>query len=131
MNRRDYRKDYYLKNKKRKNDLQNKWRKDNPEKKRVSDKSYAVRHNYETYSKNAAARGYPFLLTREQFNSIVRGVCSYCGEGCERIGIDRVDNDIGYTPSNSIPCCKRCNWMKHDMSREEFLDRCRKIINNI
>jgi hypothetical protein len=27
-------------------------------------------------------------------------------------GIDRVDNSKGYTPENTVPCCKICNKIK-------------------
>jgi len=36
-------------------------------------------------------------------------------------GIDRVDNTRGYTKDNIVPCCKRCNVAKNNMSLQEFL----------
>lgn len=29
-------------------------------------------------------------------------------------GIDRLDNTKGYTPENSVACCKHCNSLKGD-----------------
>jgi hypothetical protein len=41
-------------------------------------------------------------------------------------GVDRVDNTLGYTPDNVVPCCKYCNRAKLDYSPQEWhawLDR--------
>lgn len=35
-------------------------------------------------------------------------------------GVDRVDNALGYTPDNCVPCCSRCNYAKRAMPRGEF-----------
>jgi len=42
-------------------------------------------------------------------------------------GIDRKDNNLGYTPENSLPCCTLCNMMKRTYSYDNFY----KIINVI
>lgn len=46
-------------------------------------------------------------------------------------GIDRMDNDTGYTEANCIPCCGRCNWMKSTYSGEDFINHIRKIVRNL
>lgn len=43
--------------------------------------------------------------------------CAY-GDHPANGGIDRVDNSIGYTPDNCVPCCWWCNSVK----REHTLD---------
>lgn len=35
-------------------------------------------------------------------------------------GIDRMDNNIGYTKDNAVPCCKTCNQAKHTMTVNAF-----------
>ncbi len=35
-------------------------------------------------------------------------------------GIDRLDNALGYTLDNCVPCCKRCNQAKNNMGLKEF-----------
>jgi 5-methylcytosine-specific restriction endonuclease McrA len=45
-------------------------------------------------------------------------------------GIDRIDSSIGYSLENCVPCCARCNWMKSDLSQEEFLQRVKYIYTN-
>lgn len=94
------------------------------------------------YKSDAKRRNRQFDLTFEQFKTITSRPCSYCGyEGnlfsdlhASRIaqpfqcnGIDRVDNSIGYILENVVSCCKMCNFMKHKLTREEFLKQVRKI----
>jgi hypothetical protein len=74
--------------------------------------------------------------------------CFYCGQpprngaGREKTrsrfaepfiygGIDRQDNQIGYTPENSVPCCQRCNEWKRTMNVTEFQDHAKKIVNHL
>ena len=35
-------------------------------------------------------------------------------------GVDRVDNQKGYTVNIIVPCCKRCNVANSDLTLEEF-----------
>ena len=46
-------------------------------------------------------------------------------------GVDRVNNDLGYTIENSVTCCSLCNYMKRGMSLSDFIIHINKIkINN-
>ena len=45
-------------------------------------------------------------------------------------GIDRIDNNSGYTVKNCVPCCFECNKMKMDISLNEFMDRIYRIYKN-
>ena len=50
-------------------------------------------------------------------------MCSNCGSGdFVYNGLDRVDNEKGYTIDNVVPCCKHCNYAKRNRSVEEFID---------
>ncbi|MBT1509428.1 hypothetical protein KIP88_02840 [Bradyrhizobium sp. SRL28] len=82
---------------------------------------------------NAEARGYKSTLTRDQFAAICSQNCTYCGQPPSmvsrskrsngdflRSGIDRKDNSKGYTPENSVPCCKECNIVKSDLTMEAW-----------
>jgi len=85
------------------------------------------------YMCNAARRGNEWLLSLEQFQAIIEQDCYYCGAppaqigGHVRNGIDRVDNGEGYTISNVVPCCSRCNQMKSDLDVVQFLEQCCRI----
>lgn len=43
------------------------------------------------------------------------------------MGVDRINNDKGYTIDNVVTCCGDCNYMKRAMSVEAFLCRVKKI----
>jgi hypothetical protein len=85
---------------------------------------------YKQYLSRAKRRHLDFALTCEEFVSAVSRNCDYCGRSpqqCSGMGIDRIDNSVGYTFCNSAPCCAPCNFMKKSMSLEEFLDHLRII----
>ena len=45
-------------------------------------------------------------------------------------GLDRINNNKGYDLDNVVPCCKKCNWMRHAQTTDEFFERIAKIIYN-
>lgn len=88
-----------------------------------------VQYRYEySYKRNAPKRGLAFELTFEQFKVMFEGNCHYCGDHSCR-GIDRVDNAIGYTVSNSVGCCATCNKMKWILPKDTFIAQVKKIAN--
>ncbi len=42
-------------------------------------------------------------------------------------GIDRMDSMIGYSQTNSVSCCKKCNFMKGSLDANTFINRCKHI----
>lgn len=96
------------------------------------------------YKQSAKKRGLEFSLSRDFFSVLISGNCHYCGVPPNRLkysdnsvdtplrynGIDRVDNGIGYTPDNSISCCKECNFLKKDSSYIDFITRVFSIVTN-
>ena len=104
----------------------------------------AINRMYDRYKINAEKRDHDFLLTKEDLKNLIFNKCYYCNQdpyskqslkqsnGNPLInGIDRIDNNIGYTEENCIPCCKKCNFAKHKMSKEEFLDLIKLIYDNL
>lgn len=75
------------------------------------------------------------------FRKITSSDCKYCGAKPNKLararkgtkipyiynGIDRVDNQYGYTPENCVPCCETCNHMKCKMDVSNFLEHTRRI----
>ena len=57
---------------------------------------------------------------------ITKDPCFYCDDDAE-LGIDRIDNNIGYVLDNYCSCCISCNVAKGEMTQEEFLKLMRKI----
>jgi hypothetical protein len=92
------------------------------------------RHSHEKGQlRRKHAQDRPFELTAEDIERLIFSDCHYCGvppSNARRLkgyreyawnGIDRVDNAKGYTPENTVACCKTCNYAKNKMSVDEFL----------
>ena len=90
------------------------------------------------YKNSAEKRGYSFELTKKDFNHLIFQNCHYCqseplGATTYRTGVfkynglDRKDNTQGYSLSNCVPCCKRCNRVKQAMDSEDFIELASKI----
>lgn len=86
------------------------------------------------YRGSARNRGLSWGLTRDDFKRLTSLDCHYCGTAPALIhrvsptsgeyvynGLDRVDNTIGYTPANVVPCCQMCNFAKRDIPYDDFL----------
>lgn len=54
-------------------------------------------------------------LTKEFIEDQISKGCFYCGEAEIRMTLDRIDNDIGHTQGNVVPCCIRCNYVRGAM----------------
>jgi hypothetical protein len=96
----------------------------------------AARQVLRTY-KRGAEKHTPLLsfdLTEEQFIALAQQSCYYCGTEPTQVmrgqdyhgtftynGIDRLNNDVGYTVENCVPCCKWCNYAKRERTLNEFL----------
>lgn len=88
------------------------------------------RVDYKKYRRGAAERELEFVLTKEEFKSIIAPPCFYCGKrngDGHQNGIDRKDNSVGYTVENCVSCCRPCNFMKRNRTVQEFIDQCQKI----
>jgi len=97
----------------------------------------AFRQAFSNYKKNAAVRGLRFELSADEFRTLAKQECRYCGAqpsnthkptrpraGAECFvynGIDRLDNNDGYVTANVVPCCSMCNAAKSKLSVSEFL----------
>jgi len=52
---------------------------------------------------------------------IIESPCVYCNS-TERIEVDRMDSEQGYTRLNTVPACRRCNTIKNNVvSYEEMM----------
>lgn len=80
-----------------------------------------------SYKRAAKARSIDWLLTDDEFGSFWQQPCSYCGAEIETIGIDRLNNTIGYELKNCVSCCTVCNYMKRDINYENFIEKIMQI----
>jgi len=51
-------------------------------------------------------------LKSEDILNILRTPCTYCG--FPSTGFDRINNSLGHTKENVVPCCKECNVARMD-----------------
>lgn len=87
---------------------------------------YPGRRQFKQYKGSANAKLLGFHLNEELFCSLLRQPCAFCGKP-EANGIDRYDNDQGYTIENSVPCCWPCNEFKKSRHGDEYLLMCTTI----
>lgn len=97
--------------------------------KRIHREENIVDYKYREYVRDAKRRNNIFELTKEQFVKIIQSPCVYCGDD-KLNGVDRVDNNKGYTVGNSVSCCGVCNRMKLDHTTNEFIKQCIQIIKH-
>ena len=105
---------------------------------RKSGRTPAHKYIWFNYKGSAKRRNREFNLTLEQFAHLIDKPCDYCGRAPSQTmspsqmrhssyatfrynGLDRIDSTKGYTEENVVPCCKTCNELKSDKTREEFL----------
>lgn len=104
---------------------------------------------YSHLKRRNKSKGFVETLTFDDFCLLSKSPCKYCGieyskEIEDRLneskkgkrlsdhiltcnGIDRVDSSMGYTKSNSVPCCKYCNFAKHTISEYDFYKWVRRV----
>ncbi|NBO23189.1 hypothetical protein EBU94_07630 [bacterium] len=82
------------------------------------------------------------VITYELFKEHIFKDCYYCSTPPSNTakqnyrsltynGIDRVDNSKGYQDDNIVPCCGECNWIKNRLNKDQFLNKVKKIFNNL
>lgn len=102
----------------------------------------SFRNLYQKYGCGAKSRNIKFDLSEDDFRKFTKQNCFYCNKTPSQIGrykdcnggyiyngIDRVNNDLGYTMENSVTCCKYCNYMKRELTVEQFFNHIENILN--
>lgn len=104
----------------------------------------AINVIYKNYRTGANRRNYDFLLTKDEFKTLIEDKCYYCGIEHSMIcdtrrkiysndymynGIDRIDNNIGYIITNCVTCCKICNNAKNTLTKSEFINWISRVYN--
>lgn len=98
---------------------------------RTNNHRHTLNGQYHEYKKSAKRRNLTFNLIESDCLQYFNTLCYYCNNPIKGIGIDRVDNEIGYELSNLVPCCYRCNIMKHTSNQEDFINQIKLILNNL
>ena len=86
--------------------------------------------SYSSYKKRAEQKGLAFELTIEDFDKLILENCYICGKQTDEDhtnGVDRFDNEKGYTFHNANACCGECNLMKKEIDYDVMLEQLKKI----
>jgi hypothetical protein len=65
---------------------------------------------YQSVKGQAKIRNIPFTLNAEEFSQLVSRPCAYGTS--THVGLDRLDNTLGYTNGNCVACCYKHNLIK-------------------
>ena len=107
------------------------------------------RYAFKRIKSDAAAVRREFTITLEWFIEACHKPCHYCNRSNRNSltvksraagggyvvkdfrynGVDRVDNSVGYTPKNCVPCCIVCNRAKGSMTYGEFWEYLSDLVN--
>ena len=98
---------------------------------------------YGEMKRGATKRNLVWKLNKEYVLDITKRPCHYCGIGPKKSlaggksqsfngdyfynGIDRINNNKGYTTNNTVPCCEDCNRAKLTRTASQFLTWTKKI----
>ena len=94
-------------------------------------KAKTPRGKWNEYRFAAKARDLEFTLTYEQFLALWQKPCRYCGDPIPTVGIDRLDNSLGYVQGNVVPCCTECNRAKLTKSEYLYFKHCEKVYKHM
>ena len=98
---------------------------------------------YNSYKSGANHRKLVFRLSMGVFLHLTSQPCYYCGALPAQIavnrldstdhytynGIDRMDSSKGYIEGNIVSCCFQCNYGKRQLSPEEYIEHCQKVVD--
>jgi len=108
----------------------------------------AKHHLFQIYANGAQRNNRAFEFNEEEFLKITSLNCFYCGIPPRQIqkpakgssthykpecwyyynGIDRIDNNLGYTLDNCVPCCAKCNYLKSHRNYYKFMTQVSKSL---
>lgn len=82
------------------------------------------------FLKDAKLRSKAVEFTYAEVGVLMKQSCNYCGNAEGYNGLDRVDSSLGYLKTNTVPCCKMCNWGKNTLSTTAYIEHCEKVISH-
>ena len=91
--------------------------------KREGRDSYGVKSRYRTLKRRSADKGFDDCLDFDIYENLIKQDCVYCGEENigSGVGLDRLDNEIGYLEHNVVSCCSCCNQIRgHNLTVMEI-----------
>ena len=98
-------------------------------KKHLEARETDVVYRWRVFKEQAKRRGIQVSISFDEYRSIVRTACWYCGGFTYHgySGVDRVQNAGTYQKDNIVASCKTCNFMKGSLSVKKFLGKIKDI----
>jgi hypothetical protein len=82
--------------------------------------------SYIEYKNRASKKNLEFILSHDEYLFMITQDCYLCGKKSNSHhlnGIDRIDNNKGYTLDNVNSCCANCNYMKKNYMLEDVFNK--------
>lgn len=134
------RQNYYQKNKERELSLSRKWYYENKEHQQELKGKYreTLKGRIVFWKRGARRRNLEWKLTDDDVKNLIKPmVCYYTNDQLtlkrnqqNTISLDRIDSKKGYIHGNVVICQQIVNKMKSNLSESDFLNFCRKIVDN-
>lgn len=93
----------------------------------------SLRGRFGSARRKARARGLAWSLSLTEYERLTQEACHYCGWALPPagVGLDRLDNAIGYDPSNVVPCCTVCNLVRSNIFTPSEMVRLGTLIGQL
>lgn len=84
---------------------------------------------WKTYKARAAKKNIEFTLSEEVFFHVLHTQCYICGKNgvANELGIDRINNTLGYVTGNIAACCWDCNRAKSNLNGLKFFQWLKRL----
>jgi hypothetical protein len=101
---------------------------------------------FDRFNKRYEKKGLICNIKGNELLDLIKSDCHYCGEPPSNKmnyiqkyfsyqfhynGLDRINSKKGYIIGNVVPCCKKCNLAKSDLSYTDFINHISKIYKHI
>ena len=92
-----------------------------------------INHKLQYYKQRAKLKNIPWNITDDMARELFTNKCYYCNcdPGETHNGIDRVNNNDGYSEDNAVSACTMCNMLKACLDYDIFLKRCEHILTHL
>ena len=85
---------------------------------------YGYKWRLQRLESKCRTKNYEIDIDLEHYTSLLNKGCHYCNASLNKetgAGLDRINNNKGYTMNNIIPCCGKCNQIRNiHLTKEEM-----------
>ncbi len=88
-------------------------------------------HRFNSSRSKAKGRELSWSIDFENYELLQQSGCFYCSENLlnkTSVGLDRINNDLGYDLMNVLPCCGDCNKVRQDKLTVNEMTEVRQLL---